>query len=156
MPIMRAASGVVLILVLSSSPAWAGLGEYESSIAKDQAALRGEVRTLSRSGYSIHEIKAGDQMVVREFVSPSGLVFAVAWHGYYLPNLQSLLGNYFIEFLNARQTSEAAHATTPGRAPLIVRTEKLVVESTGHPRSLHGRAFVPSLLPPNVSPEVVQ
>ncbi len=40
--------------------------------------------------------------------------------------------------------------------PLIVRTDKLVFVSGGHMRSFHGYAYVPSLVPKNITTEVVQ
>ena len=153
---MRTALNIILVFFLGSSSAWAALGEYENSVATDQKEIHGEVRALSRQGYSIQEIKSGDQMVVREYVSPSGLVFGVAWHGLTMPNLQQLLGTYFAEFQQVRGTSAAGSLQTSQRGPIVVRTDKLVVESGGHMRSFHGRAFAPGLFPPKISTEVVQ
>ena len=158
---MRTVTAVMLVLILGSTPAWAVLGEYENSVASDQKVMHGEVRAIARQGYSVQEIKSGERTVVREYVSPSGLVFGVAWHGPAMPNLQQLLGSYFTEFQQMRGTydadsSQTARSSARRRGPIVVRTDKLVVESGGHMRSFHGRAFVPGLFPPNISAEVVQ
>ncbi|HZP01895.1 MAG TPA: DUF2844 domain-containing protein [Terriglobia bacterium] len=139
-----------LWVVLGSAPAWAVLGEYDSSIGIDQKVMRGEVRALTMQGYSVHEITGADRTVVREYVSPQGRVFGISWQGVAMPNLQQLLGSYFAQFQQASQSRKRR------RGPLVVRTDQLVVESGGHMRSFHGRAYVPGLVPTNLSAEVVK
>jgi hypothetical protein len=158
---MKTVMVVVLFLTFASTPAWAVLGEYANSVASDQQVMHGEVRAIARQGYSVQEIKSGEQTVVREYVSPSGLVFGVAWHGPAMPNLQQLLGSYFAEFQQMRGVYDAGSSQTVRsnvrrRGPIVVRTDKLVVESGGHMRSFHGRAYAPRLFPQNITPEVVQ
>ena len=147
---MRIALAVMMLWVLGAVPAWAVLGEHESSVSLDQQYLRGVVRTEARQGYMLHEITAADGMVVREYVSPAGRVFGITWQGRTMPNLEQLLGSHYAAFQQASQSRMRRHG------PLTVRTEQLVVESGGHPRSFHGRAYVPSLLPENISAEVVR
>ncbi|HUI81456.1 MAG TPA: DUF2844 domain-containing protein [Bryobacteraceae bacterium] len=142
----------LLILVLGSAPAWAILGESESSVTLDQQVLRGADREEARTGYKIHQLTMADGGVVKEFVAPAGLVFGIAWQGSRMPNLQQLLGSHMAELETALQSN----ARQPGRRPLIVRTDKLVFVSGGHMRAFHGYAYVPSLVPGNVSPEAVQ
>jgi hypothetical protein len=139
-----------LWVVLGSAPAWAVLGEYDSSIGIDQKVMRGEVRALTMQAYAVHEITGADRTVVREYVSPQGRVFGIAWQGVAMPNLQQLLGSYFAQFQQASQSRQRR------RGPLVVRTDQLVVESGGHLRSFHGRAYVPGLVPTNLSAEVVK
>ncbi len=158
---MRTFFKVILVLILGSTPAWAVLGEYENSVASDQKMMHGEVRAIARQGYSVQEIKSGERTIVREYVSPSGLVFGVAWHGPAMPNLQQLLGSHFAEFQQMREaynagSSQTERSSAQRRGPIVLRTDRLVVESGGHMRSFHGRAFVPSLFPQNIAPEVVQ
>ena len=140
----------VLLSLLCSAPAWAVLGQPEQSVNSDQQRLRGELRSTAREGYTVHEIDAADGMVIKEYVAPDGMVFGVSWQGPTMPDLQHLLGTYFLEF---QQSTQGA---APRRRSLAMRTERLVVESGGHMRSFHGRAFVPNLLPGGVREEVVQ
>jgi hypothetical protein len=147
---MKTALAVLSVLVLGTSPAWAVLGEYEASVASDQQDLRGEVRAIVREGYKVHQITSANRTVVKEYVSPAGLVFGISWQGPTMPNLQQLLGSHFAQF------QQAAQSRVRRRGPLVVRTDQLVVESGGHMRSFHGRAYVPSLLPKNISAEVVR
>lgn len=147
---MKTALAVVLGALLSTAPAWAVLGEYESSVSSDQQYLHGEVRAVVRQGYTLHQITAANRTVVKEYISPAGLVFGISWQGPSMPNLQQLLGSHFAQFQHASQSQ------TRRRGPLVLRTDKLVVESGGHMRFFHGRAYVPSLFPPNVPVEVVQ
>jgi hypothetical protein len=147
---MKKIMTVFTVLVLGVVPAWAVLGQYESSVSSDQQALQGEVRQEVRPGYRFHQITSANGAIVREYVSPAGLVFGIAWQGPFMPNLRQLLGSYFNELQAAR-----AGARHHG-GPMIVRTDKLVLVSGGHMRFYHGHAYVPSLLPSNVSAEVVR
>jgi hypothetical protein len=147
---MKTTLTVGMALVLGAVPAWAVLGQYESSVSLDQQALRGELRQEARQGYKFHQITSPNGTVVREYVSPAGLVFGIAWQGPFMPNLQQLLGSYFTELQTARS------GVRRRGGPLVVQTDKLVLVSGGHMRSYHGHAYVPSLLPSNVSAEVVR
>ena len=149
---MKTALGVLLSLLVGVGPAWAVLGEYESSVGLDQQAMRGEIRKEARQGYNLHQITAADGTVVREFVSPAGLVFGIAWQASHMPNLQQLLGSNITELQQALQSKTRRHSG----GPLIVRTDKLVFASGGHLRSFHGYAYVPNLVPKNITTEVVQ
>jgi len=147
---MKTVLAVGLAWVLGSAPAWAVLGERESSVGLDQDYLRGVVRVENHEGYSLQRITSADGRVVTEYVSPAGFVFGISWQGRTMPNLEQLLGSYYPQFLQASQSR------TRRRGPLVVRTDQLVVESGGHMRSFHGRAYVPNLLPKNLSAEVVR
>jgi hypothetical protein len=142
----------LLMVLLGAAPGWAVLGEYASSIDLDQQILRLERRELARPGYRVHELTSPNGLVVREFVSPAGLVFGVTWQAPQMPNLQQVLGNSNMTELQQALTSRTRHHTG---GPLIVRTAKLVFVSGGHMRSFHGYAYVPSLVPANVSPGVM-
>ena len=147
---MKTAFAFLLLWVLGAAPAWAVLGEYESSISSDQKVMRGEVRKMTLQGYSVQQIMGADRTVVKEYVSPDGRVFGISWQGPTLPNLEQLLGSYYAPW------QQAARSRTRRRGPLVLRTEQLVVESGGHMRSFHGRAYLPGLVPTNVSAEVVR
>jgi hypothetical protein len=140
-----------LALLLGSAPAWASLGDSVASVHSDSARMRGEVSTAAMEGYTIHLIDSPDGTQIREYVSPSGLVFGVAWQGPFMPNLSQLLGTYFAQFQQAAASSPARR-----RRALAVHTGALVVESGGHMRGFHGRAYLTTLMPANLSPAVVQ
>jgi hypothetical protein len=148
---MRITCGVLLMLFLGTAPAWAALGEYESSVSLDQQAMRGEVRAEVRQGYRIQQITSPNGTIVREYISPQGIVFGIAWKGHFAPDMQQLLGSSYVELQQALQSR-----TLRRGAPLIVRTDKLVFVSGGHMRAYYGRAYVPSLVPSSLSAEVVR
>lgn len=146
---MRTLLAAVVILVAPVS-SWAALGRPLSSVAADHKRLGGELRSTSAGAFSVHEITASDGNIVREYASPAGEVFGVAWQGATMPNLQLLLGDSFTAF------QQAAHATHQRGGPLLVRTEHLVVESGGHMRDFHGRAWLPDHLPATVTEAAVK
>jgi len=148
---MKIMLGVSLILALHAAPAWAVLGEYESSVSLDQQYMRGEDRLTTGQGYKLHQITSPNGAVVSEYISPQGRVFAVSWRASFIPNLGQLLGSYI------SQVQQAAQAQTRRRGgPLVVRANDFVFVSGGHMRAFHGSAYVPSLFPQNVSAEVVR
>lgn len=139
----------MLFLFLQAAPSWAVLGQPVKSVRADQARMRGQIRSITRTGYSVQQITARDGTVVKEFVSPAGIVFGVSWQARTMPNLSQLLGSYFPQFQQARQ------ARSHRRRGVILRTNQLVVESGGHMRAFHGRAYVPAFLPSGVSPAAI-
>ena len=148
---MRTLWGVLLILILGAAPAWAVLGEPESSVSADGQFLRGQIRDEVHEGYRLHQITDPSGAVVREYVSPAGKVFGISWQGPFVPNMQQLLGSYFTYLQQYAQAQTGRHG-----GPLIIQKNDFVFTSGGHMRWYHGRAYVPSLLPTNLSPEVVQ
>jgi Protein of unknown function (DUF2844) len=137
-------------MILGAAPGWAVLGEYENSIASDQQVMRGEVQRVAKQGYALHQITGTNGAVVKEYVSPSGRVFGVSWQGPFMPNLQQLLGSYFTDF------QQAAQHRVRKRGPLVIKSDKVVIFSGGHMRSFRGIAYVPGLMPENVTAEVVR
>ncbi|MEJ2009185.1 MAG: DUF2844 domain-containing protein, partial [Acidobacteriota bacterium] len=96
------------------------------------------------------QLSSANGRVVREYVSPAGLVFGVAWQGPTMPDLRQLLGSHFA------QLQQAAQSRRHRGGPLVVETKDFVLVSSGHMRAFHGVAYVPSLLPANVRAEVVR
>ena len=141
---------VFLIVVNSTIPAWAVLGQSRESVRSDAQALKGTQTTTEMSGYSVEQIDRNDGVVLKEFVSPEGKVFGISWKGPTMPNLSSLLGPYFPAFQQAHQSS------THRRGPLSVHTGSLVVETGGHMRAFRVRAYLADHLPSGVSEDVVQ
>jgi hypothetical protein len=105
---------------------------------------------VERRDYTVHEITGDDGTLIREYVTPAGKVFGVSWSGPTIPDLEQLLGTYNAEF----QT--AIRAKRGRRSSAAVHNPDLVVESSGHMRAFHGRAYLNSMLPTGVTEDVVQ
>jgi Protein of unknown function (DUF2844) len=142
--VLGTALGAVL-LVGSVLPAFAALGGDAASVDADTAKMKGQARATPGAGYTVSEITLPSGTVVREYVSPEGKVFAVTWSGMEVPDLQQTLGTYFEQF------KTAAAAPHSGHNHLTIRQSDLVVLTGGHMRAWKGKAYVPSLLPPNFS-----
>src|SRR5437899_10688073 len=93
-------SAMVLVLSL---PTWATLGDNASSVLSDRARMKGTLHSTDNRSYILHEITLSSGGKIREYVSPTGAVFAVAWDGQFPPNLQQLLGPYYEQARQARQ-----------------------------------------------------
>ena len=140
-------SSLLLILPL---PAMAALGDNAASVLADQARMKGTLRSVDAHTYVMHEITAPTGAVVREYVSPAGAVFGVAWDGPFPPNLQQLLGPYYQQAQQAQQAAASAQQQRGRRAPVVIETPGLVMYQTGHVRSFHGQAYIPQLVPQGV------
>ncbi|HEX4025670.1 MAG TPA: DUF2844 domain-containing protein [Steroidobacteraceae bacterium] len=142
-------AGLALGMALTAAPpARAALGGNADSVGADSTALQGQLRSTSLVQYDVESITSG-ALVVHEYLTLAGQVFAVTWAGPVPPNLQQLLGSYFGEFQSA---ALAAHRANPGmRRQLDISQSDLVVESSGRLRDFHGLAYVPSLVPAGVA-----
>jgi hypothetical protein len=137
----------VMVTLLLTMPfrAWAVLGETEASVRSDQVRMKGMLRSVDNRSYVMHEITSPTGTRVREFVSPRGAVFGVAWEGPFHPDLQQLLGPYY-------QQARMAQAQQPRArgAAVVIETPGLVIYEAGHMRSFHGHAYIPELVPQGV------
>src|SRR5271170_675169 len=97
-----------LWIVTFSFPALAALGGDQTSVATDMAKMKASVKVTSTKAFTVHEIKSTNRIVVREYVSPDGKVFGVAWQGPFMPDLQQILGTYFQQFSVAAQEAKRA------------------------------------------------
>jgi hypothetical protein len=141
-------SFTLLVATLATArPASATLGESAASVTTDRKALStAQGAKAISAGYTVQEI-VSDATTIREYISPAGIVFAVAWNGLTNPDLTQLLGSYAGEYHQALKTTPRLH----GRRFSRVKTNRLVVEKWGHMRNLRGRAYVPDLIPPRVN-----
>src|SRR5580704_12348400 len=85
-------TGTVLVILVAALPVWGALGGDVSSVQTDQLHMQG-TRQMAATG-----------TVVREYASPTGTVFAVAWQGPWLPDMRQLLGSYFEQYAQAAKT----------------------------------------------------
>jgi len=141
-----------------SAPAFAVLGDNAASVLADQARMKGTLHSVDHSTYVMHEITGSAGARVREYVSPTGLVFGIAWEGQFPPNLQNLLGPYYQQAQQAAAQKLAAEEQAEPRVPrrrggaAVIETPGLVFVQAGHPRSFHGMAYIPQLVPQGMLP----
>jgi len=135
------------IFFLPVQYAHATLGESADSVEMDRIALSASrLPVKSEKSYTVHEI-ASAVVTIREYVSVSGVVFAISWKGMNRPDLSQLLGSYSGEYYEALQQTPRRK----GSRHLQVKTPHIVVEKWGHMRSLQGRAYIPALMPAGVN-----
>jgi Protein of unknown function (DUF2844) len=140
MKCLQGAIAVSAFAILLSTSCFAALGGDVNSVVADQAQMKAQRRVTQRTAYSIHEMQSQTGTTVREFVSPQGKVFGVAWQGQTLPNFQQVLGSYYEQFIrNAPRQRK--------HGPVTIEMPGLVVQSGGHMRALTGRAYVPEMIP---------
>jgi hypothetical protein len=148
----RILRGILALLILPL-PARASLGGDVTSVQADQAKMQGSLRTSSSNSYTVHEIQSSTGVAVKEYVSPTGKVFAVTWQGPFHPDLRQLLGTYFDQFVQAEQ---AQRAQRRGRGPVLIKQPGLVVQVSGHMRAFLGKAYVPQMLPVGIHAEDIR
>ena len=146
-------SGLLLALLTAPLTAsWASLGDGEGAIAGDRMRMRALHSVARTSQYSVHELKATDGSRVRQFVGPTGIIFAVSWNTLYKPDFADMLGTSYGTYAGA-----AAEAAKRGgiQRQFHHQSADLVVLSTGHMNVYSGYAFRPSLVPPGVDPQTL-
>lgn len=142
--------GMTLTAMTNPSPVFGALGGDAASVEADRAKMEATLQTTSKQLYTVHEMHTANNVTVREFVSPAGKVFGVAWEGASRPDMKQLLGAYFDQYTEAAQKQEAKRA---GRGPLLIQQPGFVMQMSGHMRALVGRAYIPQLIPTGVQIE---
>jgi hypothetical protein len=123
----------------------AALGGSVDTVRADQSTLHASRRVADYSGYQVHELTLSSGTVAREYVTPSGTVFAVVWQGPYQPNLDQLLGVHFARLVEAAKAPHRDHRRLAMHAP------DLVIDSGGRMRNFAGRAYLPTLVPSSLA-----
>ncbi len=144
MKLFRAALCTLAVLCLSA-PALAALGGDASSVEADRASMKGALRVTRSVDYDVHEIQTPAGMIIHEYVSAQGKVFAVTWRGPGLPDLGQLLGSY------SAQLTQAATRPHYNHHHLRIETPDVVMQSNAYLRIRSGRAWVRALLPQSLS-----
>ncbi|MFX1763565.1 DUF2844 domain-containing protein [Paraburkholderia sp. A1RI-2L] len=137
----------------ATSPA----GQGAASAVVRQAAPASAASPASAAGsttasYTVKQTTLANGIVVREYVSQAGMVFGVAWNGPQPPDLATLLGNYFPQYVSGVQANRARGVRGPG----AVESSGLVVHSGGHMGAFSGEAWLPQALPAGVSTSDIQ
>jgi len=151
----RGFRAVVVILVLPllwAVSAFASLGGDIASVQADATQMQAHVQSARHADYTLHEMQSASGTAVREYVSSSGTVFAVAWKGTYPPNLKQLLGSQFAQYQDAMRNSSGR----AGRGPMTIQLSNLVVQLSGHMGDYSGRAYIPDKVPAGTSLESIR
>jgi uncharacterized protein DUF2844 len=122
----------------------ATLGADVASIAANEQRLDGARQVLKLASGERHDLQLRSGIVVHQYVSPGGAVYALTWRGPRMPDLRELLGPYFEQLARRDLRPWSGHH----RVSLV--GSDLVVHSSGHRGSFAGRAWVPSLVPPGI------
>ena len=130
--------------------AGATLGQHASTVEADRTELRAQRNITHSTGYSVHELTLPGGTQVREYLTPAQQVFAVAWQGPSIPDLQQVLGTYFPRY------RAAAQALGPSRRPLFIEESDLVIRTGGHPRAFFGVAYLPKQMPAGMRAEDIR
>ena len=120
----------------------ATLGGDLTSVSTNTQVLGAKRQMQKVAAGERHELTLPSGIVVHEYVSPSGAVYAVTWRGPRKPDLRELLGPYFAQL--------SSRASKGGHHQMNLEGTDFVVQSMGHRHSFTGRAWVPSLVPAGV------
>jgi len=148
----KPALSVLLILILGSAPAWAGLGQPEASVTTDQQQMKSEDHVQTLQTYKVHQLTSGNGPTIREYVSPGGVVFGIAWQGRSAPDMNQLLATYVTNL----QTATPSQTKIVRLRGVTVKTGDFVYTNFCRMRMCTGSAYVPSLVPKNVPTGVVR
>lgn len=143
---------LTLLPYLSMSPsALAMLGESTTTVEQDRTMLQGTASIEAKAGFSVHHLQAAG-VTVREYSSPSGIVFGIAWKHQTGPlNLEQLFGAYYGEYGRA-----VARQPRQSQRYHLIETDHIIVERGGRMGATWGRVWIPSLLPPGLSKDQIQ
>ena len=128
--------------LMQAGPARAALGGTLDSVQQDQQATRSSSLQTALTGATRYTHQQPNGVTVRQYVSPSGSVFGVAWEGTVLPDFRRLLGAHFAAYAQA-QLQPSRH--------ISIRSGELVLDAGGMMRSFSGHAFLPGQLPATLS-----
>lgn len=140
------AAAFAAALACAALPAHAELGGAPTWPALQPEGRQSRALAASAAPYDVVETHLPSGTVVREYVSPTGMVFGIAWEGPEMAPLNTLLGAYFPTYRQALDARRAArHGGAPG--PVQIDQAGLVVQSGGHMGSFSGRAYLPDAIP---------
>ncbi|HTV56059.1 MAG TPA: DUF2844 domain-containing protein, partial [Terriglobia bacterium] len=115
-------AAVVMVLGFSL-PAMASLGGNLTSIQADTSHMRATVNEMGSDNYQVEQLKSPAGTVVNEYLSSSsGTVFAVTWHGQFMPDMEQILGSYFQQYSEALASQPREY----GHHPLNIQLPGLV------------------------------
>lgn len=154
-PLMKLISkfgSALIVTAVTAAPAFAALGGDAASVLTDRDRTHGTLHISAAASYSVHEITTASGTTVREYLTPAGKVFGLAWRGPFMPDLRQFLGVYYTHY---QQAARAAAVRTSSRH-VEVQAPDVVVHSSGRMRAFYGRAWAPALVPQGVSTEDIK
>ena len=131
-----------LILFMQCASGYAALGAAPTDFGTHQNASKARMLASAAGTYQVQETTLANGTVIREYVTRTGTVFAVSWHGPFLPDFRTLLGAHF-----DTMKSEAAKTPKAGHSQMNITRPELVIVSGGHMRAYVGRAWLVGQLP---------
>jgi hypothetical protein len=145
---------VLMSLILLPGAAFASLGGSVTTVDADRVHVQGALMRIVRNNvYALHEIRSASGTMIREYVDPSGAVFAVAWDGPWLPDMRQVLGEHFDHY---QAVMSARRQARSGRGAIAIDDGGLVIEMSGHPRAFTGRAYLSNRLPAGIQIESIR
>lgn len=144
---------VYMLVLMTTLPASAGLGASTDSIRDDQLSMRARITIIPVRDCTVHGLSSPLGMVIREYVSSNGTVFAISWHGPFAPDMHRVLAKRF-ELYSLELKKQ--NTRTMGHSALDIRTPFLAMESVGHMRAYARRAYNPSLLPAGINSDEIR
>jgi hypothetical protein len=120
--------------------------EVQPGAASAEATVQSYIlRASTGEKYTYNEFVTASNLRVREFLTPKGKVFGIAWQGPRTPDLQVLLGSYFPGWRDAvaNQPHQSLHRS-------VIQTPSLVVRMAGAMGFVTGSAWAPRLVPAGV------
>ena len=144
-PCGRAVPFVSVLLLVYAGVSHAALGGLPEQFNAERATVVSSVSS-AMPNYTIRETTLATGTHVREYISGSGVVFALAWNGPILPDLKALLGQYF-----DTMAAESASKPRAGRSHIRISRPGVVIHSGGHMRAFEGSAWIPAQFPAGFS-----
>ena len=131
-------TSLFILGLTASGVCFAELGGTTASILAEQKQFNSQLTSTQQNGYSLYTQTLTSGTIFQEYVSPSGIVFAISWSGPTLPNIQAILGGYYGNYLSAAQQS---------RRSVYSSSDSLIIQSTGMMGAFQGFAFLPKQAP---------
>jgi hypothetical protein len=129
------------------------LSAASAAVAREATQGTASGTTSASAAYTVQQTTLANGTVVREYLTQGGTVFGVAWNGPQPPDLATLLGSYFPQYVAGVKASRAAGMV---RGPGAVEGSGLVVHAGGHMGAFSGQAWLPQALPAGVSASDIQ
>jgi hypothetical protein len=141
---------IAFLLTATGSATQAGPGGHPAAGGSGAAPAVAATASAPQDRYVTTSFTLDSGTDVHQYTSSAGVVFAVAWSGPALPDLQELLGPHFTTLLaHGRQRI--------GKPPrLLVQAKGVVIVSGGRMGAFDGKAWVPALLPAEFSADDIR